>query len=162
MLLLPPMQAMKEVIIVEGEMDKLSLNEVGWYNVVSVPNGAVSRPQPLQQPPHTSSSRSWSSGSSSGGYNSSSSGNWSSGKLAFLGHATELLHGCERIVLALDGDAPGEATAQILAEGLGRGRCWRVMWSREAGGKDANEVLMAKGATGLRQHLPRYTVPYAV
>jgi twinkle protein len=30
----------KEVIIVEGEMDALSLHESGFYNVISVPNGA--------------------------------------------------------------------------------------------------------------------------
>lgn len=30
----------KDLIIVEGEMDKLSLNEAGFWNVVSVPDGA--------------------------------------------------------------------------------------------------------------------------
>lgn len=32
-----------EVIIVEGEMDKLSLEEAGFQNVVSVPDGAPAR-----------------------------------------------------------------------------------------------------------------------
>ena len=34
------------VIIVEGEIDKLSLNQVGIWNVVSVPDGAPAKVQP--------------------------------------------------------------------------------------------------------------------
>ena len=34
------------VIIVEGEIDKLSLNQVGIWNVVSVPDGAPAKAQP--------------------------------------------------------------------------------------------------------------------
>jgi twinkle protein len=33
----------KEIIIVEGEMDCLSMCEAGYYNCVSVPNGATEK-----------------------------------------------------------------------------------------------------------------------
>lgn len=40
-----------EVIIVEGEMDKLSLEEAGFRNVVSVPDGAPARVKARAHPP---------------------------------------------------------------------------------------------------------------
>jgi twinkle protein len=37
---LDQIQGLNKIIIVEGEMDKLALNEIGLYNAVSVPDGA--------------------------------------------------------------------------------------------------------------------------
>jgi twinkle protein len=40
-----------EIIIVEGEMDKLALNEAGFDNVLSVPDGAPQRAKEGNLPP---------------------------------------------------------------------------------------------------------------
>lgn len=36
----------REVIVVEGEIDKLSMEEAGFLNVTSIPEGAPARVQP--------------------------------------------------------------------------------------------------------------------
>lgn len=41
----------KDIIIVEGEMDKLAMEVAGYKNVASVPDGAPSRPSELPLPP---------------------------------------------------------------------------------------------------------------
>lgn len=41
----------EEIIIVEGEMDKLAMLEAGITNVVSVPDGAPQRVRPGELPP---------------------------------------------------------------------------------------------------------------
>ena len=138
-------------------MDKLSLNEMGLYHVVSVPNGALSKASIGQ-----SSTQSRSSTSSSNGFSTSSSSSTTGTRLAYLDDAVQLLSGCSRIVLALDGDAAGQATAQVIAEGLGRERCWRVDWSKAGGAKDANEVLVAQGPDGLKKLLLKHTVRCSV
>ncbi|KAJ0083192.1 hypothetical protein Patl1_11533 [Pistacia atlantica] len=50
------------------------------------------------------------------------------------------------IILATDGDLPGQALAEELARRLGKERCWRVKWpkSYEVNHfKDANEAVIA-------------------
>ncbi|KAF6173144.1 hypothetical protein GIB67_028442 [Kingdonia uniflora] len=62
--------------------------------------------------------------------------------------------GPTRIILATDGDAPGQALAEELARRLGKERCWRVKWPKKNEAedfKDANEVLMCLGANKLKQ-----------
>ncbi|KAC9625041.1 hypothetical protein E3N88_45529 [Mikania micrantha] len=59
-----------------------------------------------------------------------------------------------RIILATDGDLPGQALAEELARRLGRERCWRVTWpskNQNEHFKDANEVLMFMGPAVLRE-----------
>uniref|UniRef100_M1BW74 Nucleic acid binding protein n=1 Tax=Solanum tuberosum TaxID=4113 RepID=M1BW74_SOLTU len=93
-----------EIIIVEGEIDKLSVEEAGFPNCVSVPNGA---PQGI-----------------------------ASKELLPLEEAS-------RIVLATDGDLPGQALAEELARRLGKERCWQVCWPKKdelSSYKDANEL----------------------
>ncbi|KAJ0081566.1 hypothetical protein Patl1_11525 [Pistacia atlantica] len=92
-----------EIIIVEGEMDKLSMEEVAFV-IVSVPNGAPAQVSTKDLPPEDKAS-------------------------------------C--IILATDGDLPGQALAEELARRLGKERCWRVKWpkSYEVNHfKDTNEV----------------------
>ncbi|KAM7254907.1 hypothetical protein ACFE04_020148 [Oxalis oulophora] len=57
-----------------------------------------------------------------------------------------------RIILAIDGDAAGQALAEELARRLGKERCWRVKWPKKNDDehcKDANETNLCN------QHLLR-------
>ena len=118
----------REVIIVEGELDKLALAEAGIRNVVSVPNGAPQRVKAGDPDPDDA-------------------------KFAFLANCAEYLDPLGRIILALDNDEPGRALKEELARRLGKERCWRVRWpdSGDAPCKDANEVLLTHGADVLRE-----------
>lgn len=124
------------VIIVEGEMDKLSVEEAGFRNCVSVPDGAPSRVRPMAEgevlDPTTDT------------------------KYEYLWNCKEHLDKAKKIVLATDADEPGNALAEELARRLGRERCWRVRWpmkDEENQCKDANEVLLEKGSEALRDCL---------
>ncbi|KAF8412762.1 hypothetical protein HHK36_000732 [Tetracentron sinense] len=59
-----------------------------------------------------------------------------------------------RIILATDGDPPGQALAEELARRIGKERCWRIRWPKKNEVdcfKDANEVLMYLGPSALRE-----------
>ncbi|KAG5515988.1 hypothetical protein RHGRI_036881 [Rhododendron griersonianum] len=121
-----------EIIIVsavEGEIDKLSMEEAGFLNCVSVPDGA----------PAKVSAKLPSLEKDSG--------------FQYLWNCKEHLDKASRIILATDGDPPGNALAEELARRLGRERCWRVRWPKKGEFsyyKDANEVLMNLGSAALR------------
>lgn len=119
-----------EIIIVEGEMDKLAMEEAGFRNCVSVPDGAPASVSTKQLPPEEEDT-----------------------KYHFLWNCKEYLQKVSRIILATDADLPGEALAEELARRLGRERCWRVRWPKKNDNeyfKDANEVLMHLGPGELR------------
>ncbi|KAH9612565.1 hypothetical protein KSS87_012961 [Heliosperma pusillum] len=104
-----------DIIIVEGEVDKLSLEEAGYLNCVSVPDGAPPKVSEKDLPSPDEASR---------------------------------------IILATDGDQPGQALAEELARRLGRERCWRVKWPKKNEAdyfKDANEVLTYLGRERLKE-----------
>ena len=86
-------------IFVEGEIDKLSCDEAGFKNTVSVPDGAPS--------PNTK--------------------NYSS-KFSFLESAEEKLSKVKRFVIAVDNDAPGIRLRDELARRLRVERCYIVDW----------------------------------
>lgn len=90
------------VIVVEGEMDALSLIAAGMSNVVSVPDGA---PAP--------DAKSYSS------------------KFAFLDSGETLFTNASRVILATDADAPGQKLADELARRIGPEKCARVTWDAE-------------------------------
>ena len=94
-----------EVIIVEGEMDKLALEEAGIKNVVSVPDGAPARVKDGDLPPASEDT-----------------------KYSYLWNCRAWLDQAVRVVIGTDNDAPGDALAEELARRLGRERCWRVRW----------------------------------
>lgn len=105
------------LVIVEGELDKLAIEEAtGLLSVVSVPDGAP--------PPDAKSYAS---------------------KFAFLDDATALavIAGASEIILAVDADEPGRALMEELARRIGRHRCSLVTWPQ--GCKDANETLIREG-----------------
>ncbi|KAJ4798700.1 toprim domain-containing protein [Rhynchospora pubera] len=120
-----------DIIIVEGEIDKLSIEEAGFKNCVSVPDGA---------PPSVS--------------NKDVPAEDQDTKYQYLWNCKEYLKSASRIILATDADGPGQALAEELARRLGKERCWRVKWpmkNDEEVFKDANEVLFYSGKEALRE-----------
>ncbi|RAL54295.1 hypothetical protein DM860_001423 [Cuscuta australis] len=119
-----------DIIIVEGEMDKLAMEEAGFRNCVSVPDGAPPSVSTKDLPPVDQDA-----------------------KYQYLWNCKEAFEKASRIILATDGDKPGQALAEELARRLGRERCWRVKWPKKINGdcKDANEVLMYLGPDVLRE-----------
>ncbi|EOA38438.1 hypothetical protein CARUB_v10010063mg [Capsella rubella] len=120
-----------EIIIVEGEIDKLAMEEAGIFNCVSVPDGAPEVVSLKEIPPQSKDKA-----------------------FRYLWNCNEFLKQASRIVIATDGDAPGHALAEELARRLGKERCWRVKWpkkSKDERFKDANEVLMSKGPHLLKE-----------
>jgi twinkle protein len=90
------------LIIVEGEIDKLSCEAAGFANTVSVPDGA---PSPKAKD-YTS-------------------------KFEFLENCEEFLSKIQKIILAVDNDEPGKTLEEELARRLGRDKCFRVQWPEE-------------------------------
>lgn len=115
------------VVIVEGELDKLAIEEAtGLLGVLSVPDGAP--------PPDAKSYAS---------------------KFAFLDDpvALDVLGNASEIILAGDMDAPGKALTEELARRFGRHRCAIVEWPD--GCKDANETLIRRGAATVGEAIDR-------
>ncbi|XP_043815930.1 primase homolog protein isoform X4 [Manihot esculenta] len=120
-----------EIVIVEGEIDKLSVEEAGFFNCVSVPGGA----------PQTVSTKDIPSLEKDKAYQ-------------YLWNCKEYLDKVSRIILATDGDASGQALAEELARRLGKERCWLVRWPKKDHSccfKDANEVLKCLGPSALKE-----------
>ncbi|KAA3489453.1 twinkle-like protein, chloroplastic/mitochondrial-like isoform X1 [Gossypium australe] len=119
-----------DIIIVEGEMDKLAMEEAGFRNCVSVPDGAPPSVSEKEVPAEEQDT-----------------------KYQYLWNCKEYFQKASRIILATDGDLPGQALAEELARRLGRERCWRVKWPKKNDVdhfKDANEVLMYLGPSALQ------------
>lgn len=87
------------VVIVEGEMDKLSVEVAGIKSCVSVPDGAPSE-----------NTKDYSS------------------KFTFLETAEKKLQEVKQFIIAVDSDAPGKRLEDELSRRLGRHRCSRVTW----------------------------------
>ncbi|XP_060193216.1 primase homolog protein isoform X2 [Lycium barbarum] len=130
-----------EIIIVEGEIDKLSVEEAGFPNCVSVPNGApqtIASKEPLPLEELNISSCTWRQDT----------------RFSYLWNCKDCLEKASRIVLATDGDLPGQALAEELARRLGKERCWQVCWPKKdecSSYKDANEVLVNLGLQALKE-----------
>jgi twinkle protein len=127
----------KRAVIVEGELDKLALEEAGIRDVVSVPDGAPARVKPGE--PDTDDA-----------------------KYSYIAACAEYLDRLDRVILAVDDDGPGLTLAEELARRLGKERCWRVRWpgSGDAPCKDANDVLLTLGIDALRPvHRGRRAIP---
>ena len=164
------------MIIVEGELDKLAVEEAtGRTAVLSIPAGAAAPRQHQYQ--HT---KQWNQQQPQP-FNSGSTHVAHTGKkFAYVHHAQPLLQGCQQIMIAVDGDEPGFYTACQLAERLGPERCWYLPWpaavvygaqalkhvaelARQQGMvvdvaeastcKDANDVLMVCGPESLKLYL---------
>ncbi|KAG2689538.1 hypothetical protein I3760_09G143300 [Carya illinoinensis] len=120
-----------EIIIVEGEIDKLSLEEAGFRNCVSVPGGAPGKVSTKELPSSEKDTA-----------------------YQYLWNCKEYLDKVSRIILATDGDTSGQALAEELARRLGKDRCWQVRWPKKDDHscfKDANEVLKHMGPDALKK-----------
>ena len=115
----------REIVIVEGEMDKLALEQAGIKNVVSVPDGAPGKVKEGTLPKPEEDR-----------------------KFEYLWNCRAALDPVSRIIIAVDADAPGIALAEELARRLGKERCFKVVWPE--GCKDANDVLLTEGEAALR------------
>ncbi|CAL9169005.1 unnamed protein product [Musa hybrid cultivar] len=119
-----------DVIIVNGEIDKLSMEEAGFPNCISVPYGLPE--QSSKELPAEDENT----------------------EFQYLWNCIEYLEKASRIILATDADSTGQALAEELARRLGKERCWRVTWPKKNANelcKDANEVLMYIGPDELRK-----------
>lgn len=103
----------KEIIIVEGEIDALTLHEAGIENVLSVPGGA---PVKVADGKVAASEDK---------------------KFAFVWNAREVLEKAPYVVLATDQDTPGQALAEELARRIGKEKCRLAKFQA----KDLNEVF---------------------
>lgn len=87
------------IIIVEGEMDKLSLAEVGIKNCFSVPDGAPA----VNTKNYTS-------------------------KFSYLGGIQETISNAKKIILMTDSDEAGLKLSEELGRRIGREKCWMVKY----------------------------------
>ena len=86
-------------VIVEGEIDKLSVEVAGITSCVSVPDGAPSE-----------TAKDYAS------------------KFTFLESDADLLHSVREWIVAVDNDGPGKRLEDELSRRLGREKCRRVTW----------------------------------
>ncbi len=89
----------EEICIVEGEMDKLSIDAVQGPATCSVPDGA---PAP-------------------------DATNYAN-KFSFLESAEDIFTNAKRVILACDADAPGQKLSAELSRRIGYAKCSRVTW----------------------------------
>ena len=87
------------LIITEGEIDALSFLEIGYTDVVSIPDGAPS----------------------------ADSSNYVT-KFDFLKSAEEKIKKYKRVILAVDDDTPGRRAEEELARRIGYERCYKVRY----------------------------------
>ncbi|KAL2930727.1 Twinkle-like protein chloroplastic/mitochondrial [Bienertia sinuspersici] len=147
-----------DIIIVEGEIDKLAMEEAGFLNCVSVPDGAPSRVSDKDVPPpdklHQDGYGYWGQGWETTNLKIQDTCVARDIKYQYLWNCKEYFEKASRIILATDADPPGQALAEELARRLGRERCWRVTWPKKNDSeyfKDANEVLMYMGPEKLKE-----------
>ena len=104
----------KPLIIVEGEIDALTVMECGLDNVVSVPSGAPIKVADGKVLPSEDK------------------------KFAYVWNARDVIEAAPYIVLATDQDTAGQALAEELARRIGKDKCRIAKFDR----KDLNEVLI--------------------
>lgn len=103
----------RPIVIVEGEIDALTLHEAGIDNAVSVPGGA---PVKVADGKVAASEDK---------------------KFAYVWNAREVLEKAPYVILATDQDTPGQALAEELARRIGKEKCRLAKFNA----KDLNEVF---------------------
>lgn len=117
----------QDLFVVEGEIDALTVREVGFRSVVSVPNGAPVRVSDGKIDPREDK------------------------KFQYVWQGKAQLSKAKRVIIATDNDEPGQALAEELARRMGKAKVWRIMWPE--GIKDANDALVKLGAPALKELL---------
>lgn len=112
--------ANEPLIITEGEFDALIAIQCGYVRTVSVPDGA-----PAQQIPEDEKTR----------------------KYDYLEHAKTGLRECREIIIASDGDAPGQNLMNDLSVRIGKARCKWVSYPKDC--KDLNDTFLKYGEKGV-------------
>jgi twinkle protein len=113
------------LVIVEGEIDALSLWQAGVENAVSVPNGAPNHISDKPVDPERDKA------------------------FGYVWEAREILTSFSKVVLAVDNDTNGKNLAEELARRIGREKCWLVSWPEDC--KDGNDVLRKHGPDKMRE-----------
>jgi len=113
------------IIIVEGECDKLAMEQMGFRNCVSVPDGAPSKVSGSVPAPEVDK------------------------KYSYIWNCRGHLDNAARILIGTDSDGPGQALGEELARRLGKERCWAIKWPE--GCKDANDTLLKHGAEAVKE-----------
>lgn len=119
----------EEVIIVEGEMDKLALEMAGYINVVSVPNGAPAKKSQASEDGEIDNR----------------------GAFEYVAHGAEMLSAAKKVYLAVDNDQAGENLRYELARRVGLEKCFVVRFPE----KDANDTLMKHGVEQLHESITK-------
>jgi len=121
------------IVIVEGEIDALTLRECGIENVLSVPSGA-----PMKV--------------SNGKIDASEDK-----KFEFVWNSFDILSKAPYVTIATDNDAAGQACAEELARRIGKDKCRLTTIPA----KDLNEVMLRDGADAVRNVIES-ALPYPV
>lgn len=129
-----PDLAGQPLIITEGELDALTAIQCGFARTISVPDGA---PKEASTSPYDQKRYAW---------------------IADLRHLL-MRNSVPEIILATDGDGPGNALMQDLSVILGRFRCKFLVYPKARDGskrlKDLNEVLVDYGSKGVVETINR-------
>jgi twinkle protein len=102
------------IIIVEGEIDYLTLVEAGITNVVSVPSGAPLKVADGKVAPSEDK------------------------RFSYVWNANDVLESAPYVILATDQDEPGQALAEELSRRIGKEKCRLAKFTA----KDLNEVFL--------------------
>jgi len=124
------------LVIVEGEMDVLSMHQVGYTKCISLPDGAPKEAKYKENDK----------------------------RFEALNTHAELLAEETNIIIATDNDDAGNALALELAHRFGKDRCSRVHWCNITGDvdiKDANDALVY-GASDTIDYFIKKAVPYPI
>ena len=124
----------KPLIIVEGEIDALTLIECGVENAVSVPGGAPLKVSDGKV--HPSEDK----------------------RFAFIWNAHEIIQAVPSVIIATDNDVPGQALAEELARRIGKDKCKLVKLTNH---KDLNEMFLADGEQAILDIIDK-AQPYPV
>jgi len=122
------------IIIVEGEVDCLTLMEAGIVNALSVPTGAPLKVADGKVSPSEDK------------------------RFGYVWAAREALEAAPYIVLATDQDVPGQALAEELARRIGKEKCRIAKFS----GKDLNDVFNDPTQTTSLQEIVDGAQPYPI
>jgi len=121
----------KPLVIVEGEIDALTLMEAGIENAVSVPSGAPIKVADGKVLPSEDK------------------------KFAYVWNAREIIDAVPYVVLATDQDGPGQALAEELARRIGKEKCRVAKFDA----KDLNDIFLdptRQGAESVKEVIEKY------